>query len=128
MGKWLALVAVAFALNVVWELAQAPLYGGDGGPPTGIYIRAAVNDALLIAAAAAAGVLAGRGWSPAFWPVLVLLLAGTAIFIELRALATGRWSYAEAMPTVATIGLSPLVQLPLLGAVSVLATWRGRPA
>ncbi len=126
MGKWLALVAVAFACNAAWELAQAPLYGGR--PPTAIYFRAALNDALMIAVATAAGLLAARRWSPAFWPVLLVGLAATAIFIEVRALATGRWSYAEAMPTVATIGLSPLVQLPLLGAIAVLMAWRGRPA
>lgn len=126
MGRWLALLIVAFVLNVGWELAQAPLYGGRA--PTGIYLRAAVNDALLIAVAVAAGVLAARRRPATFWPVLVGALAATAIFIEARALATGRWSYAEAMPTVATIGLSPLVQLPLLGAVAVLAVWRGRAA
>jgi len=44
------------------------------------------------------------------------------------------WELAQAPldgglpPTIATIGLSPLVQLPLLGAVSVLAVWRGRAA
>ncbi|MEK7499252.1 MAG: hypothetical protein AAB649_01460, partial [Patescibacteria group bacterium] len=37
-----------------------------------------------------------------------------AIFIEQRALMEGRWEYLPAMPIVAGMGLSPLVQLPLL--------------
>lgn len=126
MARWLALLAVGFGLNVGWELAQAPLYGGRA--PTAIYFRAAVNDALLIAVAVAAGLLASRRWTSAFWPVLVAGLGATAIFIEARALATDRWSYADAMPTVGPIGLSPLVQLPLLGALAVLVVWRGRAA
>jgi len=125
-ARWLALLTVGFALNVGWELAQAPLYGGR--PPTAIYVGAAINDALLIAVAVAAGMLASRRWTPAFWPVLVIGLGATALFIEARALASDRWSYAEAMPTVGAIGLSPLVQLPLLGALAVLAVWRGRAA
>jgi hypothetical protein len=126
MGKWLILLAAAFGLNMAWELVQAPLYGGR--PPAEIFVRAAVADALLIAVATVAGLLASRRWGPAFWPVLLVALAATAIFIEARALATDRWSYAETMPTVASLGLSPLVQLPLLGALSVLVAWRGRVA
>ncbi len=47
------------------------------------------------------------------------VLTATAVFIELRAHAQGRWVYAAAMPTVETVGLSPLVQLPLTGAVAI---------
>lgn len=121
-----ALVAIAFGLNLVWEFAQAPLYSGR--PPTAIYVRAAGVDALLILAAAALAGLVARLRAVARWPVLVGVLAVTAIVIELRALAAGRWSYAEAMPTLGPVGLSPLVQLPLLGALSVAAARRLVPA
>jgi len=91
------------------------------------YNVTAVSDALFIGAAALLGVLARRLWPGGFWPVFLLVLVATAAVIELRALAAGRWAYAEAMPTVFTVGLSPLVQLGLTGAVAVLVAWRGAP-
>lgn len=115
---------MAFALNLAWEFAQAPLYAGR--PSTWIYVRAAVIDAVLIGLAAGAGVLSLRRWRHGFWPVLVLGLAASAAFIELRALWTDRWAYSELMPTLGPVGLSPLVQLPLLGAVAAGLAWRGR--
>ncbi|MEJ7781959.1 MAG: hypothetical protein WKF99_05280, partial [Solirubrobacteraceae bacterium] len=63
------------------------------------------------------------------WPAFLVALLATAAFIELRALDQGRWSYAESMPTVFTMGLSPLVQLALTGTLAVLIAWRaGGPA
>lgn len=121
---WVLLLGLAFALNVVWELAQAPLYAGR--PPTWVYARAAVTDAALIGLAAGAGLFVSRRLRHGFWAVLVLGLAASAVFIELRALGTDRWSYSESMPTVGPVGLSPLVQLPLLGVASVAIAWRGR--
>ena len=49
--------------------------------------------------------------------------------LELRAQLTDRWSYSELMPQVWIIGLSPLVQLPLLGVVSnaIVRPWRMSP-
>lgn len=121
----MVLVVAGLAVNVVWELGQASLYAGR--PPWWVYLRAAVSDGLVIGAAALLGVLAHRLWRGTFWPVFLLILLATAAFIELRALAQGRWAYADAMPTVFTIGLSPLVQLPLTGALAVLVAWRGAP-
>ncbi len=118
-------MVVGFAVNVVWELGQASLYAGR--PPWWVYLRAAVSDGLVIGAAALVGVLAHRLWRGAFWPVFLLILLATAAFIELRALAQGRWAYADAMPTVFTIGLSPLVQLAVTGALAVVVAWRGAP-
>lgn len=94
-------------------------------------MKAAVNDGLIIAAAAFVALLVARLWRRAFWPVFLLALVATAAFVELRALDQGRWSYAESMPTVFTVGLSPLVQLPFTGTLAVLIAWRrgvGGPA
>ncbi len=120
--RWIALILVGFAINVAWEFGQAGLYGGR--PPWWVYLEAAVKDGLIIAAAAFFAVAIAGLWRRAFWPALLLALAATAGFIELRALAQGRWTYAESMPTVFTIGLSPLVQLPLTGTLAVLVAWR----
>jgi len=121
--RWIALFIVGTAINVAWELGQAGLYAGR--PPWWVYLEAAVSDGLLIAAAALVALLVARLARRAFWPVFLLALLATAAFIELRALAQGRWSYAEAMPTVFTMGLSPLVQLALTGTLAVLIAWRG---
>lgn len=88
-------------------------------------MEAAVKDGLIIAAAALVAMLLARRWRRAFWPAFVVALVAAAAFIELRALAQGRWSYAGSMPTVLTIGLSPLVQLALTGMLAVLIAWRG---
>ena len=120
--RWIALLVVGFAINIAWEFGQAGLYGGR--PPWWVYVEAAVKDALIIAAAAVLAVAITRRWRRVFWPVFLLALVATAAFIELRALSQGRWSYAESMPTVFTIGLSPLVQLALTGTLAVLIGWR----
>jgi hypothetical protein len=116
--RWIVLVLAGVAINVAWEFGQAGLYGGR--PPWWVYLEAAVTDGLIIAFAALFAAL----WRRAFWPVFLVALLATAAFIELRALAQGRWSYAESMPTVFTIGLSPLVQLALTGTLAVLIAWR----
>ncbi len=125
--RWIALVIVGFAINVAWELGQAGLYAGR--PPWWVYLEAAVTDGLIIAVAALFAVLIAALWRRAFWPAFLVALLATAAFIELRALDQGRWSYAESMPTVFTMGLSPLVQLALTGTLAVLIAWRaGGPA
>jgi hypothetical protein len=119
---WVVLVLVAFALNVVWEFAQAPLYEGGEELAESIYLQASANDAALIAAAVIVALVARRRSTAAFWIVLVVALAATAAFIEVRAILTDRWSYSELMPTVGIIGLSPQLQLPLLGALTAALT------
>jgi hypothetical protein len=54
---------------------------------------------------------------PAYWSALILVLLLLATGIEFWALTTDRWSYSSAMPTILGSGLSPLTQLPLLGAM-----------
>lgn len=118
-GRWVGLAGVAFGVNLLWEFAQSPLYAGAADLPLWIYVRAAVVDAGLVAGAAAAATLIGRRSRVAFWMVLLGALAAVAAYIEVRAVTGGRWSYSDLMPTVGVVGLSPLVQLPLTGALSV---------
>lgn len=126
---WVVLLLVGFAVNVVWEFTQAPLYEGGSELPATIYLRASATDAVLIAAATALGLVARRRSRLAFWAILVGALAVTAAFIELRAVMLGRWSYSPLMPTVGMVGLAPQVQLPLLGALTAWLTqpWRAWP-
>lgn len=121
VAGWLVLAGVALALNAVWELAQRPLYDDSGSVLH--CLRAAVADSAWTLAAGGAAAAAAHRWDrSAFVPLIVALLAAIAIGIEVLALSSGRWSYAEAMPTLAGLGLAPAVQLPLLGLLAVLAT------
>jgi hypothetical protein len=112
---------VALVTNAVWELTQRPLYEVD--PSVLRCLSAAVVDAAYTVAAVVGGALVAQRNPRAFLPVVVAALAVAAAGIESWARDTDRWSYADAMPTVAGLGLSPLVQLPLLGALSA---WAGR--
>jgi hypothetical protein len=112
---------VALAANGAWELTQRPLYAVD--PSVLRCLSAAVVDAAYTVGAVLGAALVARRRPRAFLPVVVAALAVAAAGIESWARNTDRWAYADAMPTVAGLGLSPLVQLPLLGAPSA---WAGR--
>lgn len=108
---------VALALNAAWELLARPLYQ-DAGPVLHC-LRAAVTDAGWTLSAGAVAMLAVQRWGRgAFLPWIVVQLAMVAVGIELWALSTNRWSYDSTMPTLAGLGVAPLIQLPMLGFVA----------
>jgi peptidoglycan/LPS O-acetylase OafA/YrhL len=120
---WLVLAGVALLLNAGWELAQRPLYAGE--QPVWHCLRAALVDAACILAAAGAAAAIERRWGPGVgWCALVGGLAAVALAVELWALETQRWAYDAAMPTIGGVGLCPLLQLPALGTLAVLAARR----
>jgi len=127
MKRLLAIFAVSFALNFVWEHAHAFLYAAyQGGPLTGfILLRAALGDAIIITVLGALFIyfptVGGRRWL--IWPIGFAV----AIFIEELALHTARWQYNSLMPLVPylNIGLTPAVQLAVTGAAALwLVLWR----
>ena len=127
LRRWFALAGVALVANAAWELAQRPLYAGH--TEVARCLQASLVDAAYIAAAAALAMVVARGRAPVFTIVLVGGLAVAAASIETWALATDRWSYADTMPTIAGLGLSPLTQLPLLGWLAArIAGFPTRPA
>jgi len=107
----------ALALNAVWEAAHWPLY--ECPFTVARWLRASAADAALTAATAAAAAHLGRGRPGMSWALLGGALTATAAGIELSAARRARWRYRPAMPTVGPVGLSPLAQLPLAGAVAV---------
>lgn len=124
MGKPLqtlvAVFAVSFLLNYVWEHLHSVLYVHyKGGAITdAILLHATLMDAVMITGLAVALLFIPRVRRKP-WLVLVgafLLAAG----IELWALDTGRWAYNASMPLVPLlhVGLSPTVQLALTGFVT----------
>lgn len=122
-----ALAVLAFALHFVWEMGHARWFATMNELPfwtaTAWCARAALWDVAISAAAYLAAALAARNarWigKPSPLPIAVYLVLGLAItvVVERSALATGRWRYASDMPTIAGIGLSPILQwivVPLL--------------
>ncbi len=122
---WLAL---ATGLNLAWEFAQLPLYKlAAGVDPTTAVLHCTAGDALIAAVAYAAVTLALRTphWStrrPVAGTTLFIALA-TAYTIEseLRNLTRGAWAYADAMPTLAGVGVSPLAQWWLIPTIATCA-------
>ncbi|HEV2753472.1 MAG TPA: hypothetical protein VGV36_06515 [Solirubrobacteraceae bacterium] len=113
---------VALVTNAGWELGQRPLYATDVSVLR--CLSAAVVDTGYTVAAVAPARVATTHHPRAFLPAVIALLVVAAVGIETWALATDRWLYAEGMPRALGLGLSPLVQLPLLGAVSAWAARR----
>ncbi len=97
-----------------------PLYDVDFR--LGRCLRAAAADAAIVLGVALAVVLLTR-WHPRrFWLALPAALAVVAAPVEAVSLAAGRWAYEAAMPTIGGLGVSPLLQLPLLGPLAAAAT------
>lgn len=120
MKKTLLIFIVAFVLNVVWENLHSLLYANymGGGITEFILLRAALVDALIIA-----GISLPFLFSPPLkkqnWMIIFIGLA-VSVGIERYALSTGRWAYNALMPIIPflAVGLTPTVQLGLLGYVS----------
>ena len=117
-----ALFSIAFVLNLAWENAHAFLYSAyQGGAITElVLLRATLADAIMITAIALPFV---------FFPLIkkyswliVVIATSVAVCIEWYALATNRWSYNQYMPIIPglLVGLTPTVQLGLLGYLSYL--------
>jgi hypothetical protein len=131
-----SLAVAAFALNWPWEMLQMPAYVGMAGRPwptvARLHLLPTVGDMAITFAVYGVGALAAgqvRWGMTGRWNVYATaaLLGGTcAVAVESRALASGRWSYAEAMPVVPLVGVGlwPLLQLTLLvPAALALAGW-----
>ena len=118
--NWLMLFGLAFALNLIWENLHSFLYIHYKGNEITqfILIRAAGVDALIILALSAAARL-NPFLKARFW-----IVAGSglmaAIILERWAIKEGRWAYNGLMPVLPYLatGLTPTVQLGLLGALS----------
>lgn len=122
-----ALVLVAYAIHFAWEMGHAKWFATMNELPfwtaTAWCALAALWDVVISAGAYLAAALAARNlrWirRPSLLPITVYLVLGLAVTVAVErwALAAGRWRYAATMPTIAGIGLSPLLQwifVPLL--------------
>jgi len=121
MKRILLIFIFAFILNVVWENLHSALYASYmGGDITSlILLRAALIDAVIITI-----IILPFLFSPRFkkqsW---IIIFVGTIISVgtEYYALQAGRWAYNSLMPVIpflGGIGLTPIIQLGLLGYIS----------
>jgi hypothetical protein len=131
-----ALVASAFGLNWVWEMAQMPAFAEMAGRSwleTALpCARAALGDVAMTFGIYGLGSLAAGQWRWGMerrWNVYLTgaLLGGVfASSFEWYSLASQRWTYNEQMPIVPIlgVGLWPQLQLMLLVPLSwAFAAW-----
>jgi hypothetical protein len=128
-GLWSAL---AFVLNLTWEIAQVRLYtiwaAADGTTIAWSLLHCTLGDvAIALAMYALAGVVLWR----ADWPVSHPWTGGTMVVIGAMAFtawsewynvySAASWGYTASMPMIFGIGLSPLLQWLVLPPAMVVA-------
>ncbi len=120
MKKVFLVFLLSFVLNLIWENLHSFLYTGYmGGTITEfILFRASVVDAVIITFLSMPFIFVPSLKRKSLLIIFVGILI--AICIELYALNTGRWAYNEYMPMIPIlgVGLTPTIQLGLLGYVS----------
>jgi hypothetical protein len=126
-GLWSAL---AFALNLTWEIAHVRLYttwaAGDGMSVAWALLHCSLGDVVIaLAMFALAGIVLGRADWPASRPwtggaiVVIGAMAFTAWSEWYNVYRAGNWGYTANMPMIFGIGLSPLLQWLILPPVMV---------
>ena len=138
MRRWLQPIAywavVSVVLNYTWEMAQVPFFSSMASAPLREHalrcLGSAAGDVLLGGFAYFLASLTARSFSwpgSARWvlPTSAWILFGLAVtvVIERVAVANGRWTYGEAMPTIFGVGLLPLFQWLVVPLIT-LAIWR----
>lgn len=112
MNKFLKIFLAALLLNMIWEVAQAPLYTcfAEFWSCMAICLRASFGDAFIVL-----GIYFLLRKNLKFYRVAALGIF-IAVLIEVHALETGRWAYTEAMPLIPflKVGLTPILQMALL--------------
>jgi len=129
------LVVPGFGLSLVWEVMQSPFYTDTFTSPWTTVafnrLHCAVGDALILLAAFWIVALCwGRFWMrmPSWASCLAFLVPALAYtagseYVNVRVLQ--RWAYSSWMPTVAGMGLVPLLQWVIVPSVSMYYASKG---
>ncbi len=131
-GLWSAL---AFILNLMWEIAHVRLYAlwatADAMTVAWSLLHCTLGDVVIALAMFA---LVGMVLRRVDWPILspwtggVIVVIGTMVFTAwsewYNVYSVGNWAYAASMPMIFGIGLSPLLQWLILPPIMVI-TYRG---
>jgi len=113
--------ALAFVLNLAWEIAQVRLYtiwaASDGMGVAKALLHCSVGDVVIaLAMFALAGLVLRRPNWPAShpWTGVAIVVVGSIAFTAWsewnNVYRIGAWGYTESMPMLFGIGLSPLLQ------------------
>lgn len=124
---WYGVTAIiALILNIVWEFSHYFLYIDSSGIAKYPHLLIASLADMVIICIIYGTISAknkGLNWmqNPRAIDYFLIIFFGLAIaFVNEKInLDLGRWSYTNMMPTVFHIGLSPLIQLALTGALSL---------
>ncbi len=115
-AKYLKLFPILFILNFVWESLHAALYM-EYSPLILSFpkiLLASIADGLWLILLI---IIIDKYWSNndtlklKFLYVLLLSIL-TAIIVEFVAMYYGLWHYTDTMPTIFSLGISPILQLP----------------
>src|SRR3989338_8486004 len=134
MFKFLTkLFFISFLLNFVWEITQMPLYGEMGMGLRDNYLEflkihweVSLKDALMVVVAyLLIGYLVKNWeWAKTFnhgWVLLWISLPLWQGIIEYYSVYIYfRWEYAESMPLIFAIGISPMLQMLILPSLAIL--------
>ena len=130
MEALLLLALVSFILHLVWECSHIHLYTGydalTGRLP--VFVWASIGDVMytFLAVVLISFFKGSVLWflSAATPDYLGLALLGfyIATFVEYKAVALGRWEYAENMPRLFGVGATPLLQMTVLLPLTVYIT------
>ena len=127
-GLWSAL---AFVLNLAWEIAHVRLYTiwaeADGMGVAWALLHCTLGDVVIaLAMFALAGIVLWRADWPASrpWAGGAVVSIGAMIFTAwsewYNVYRTGAWGYTSDMPTIYGVGLSPLLQWLIIPPVIVV--------
>lgn len=139
ISRTAAIFFVAVLLNYVWEVAQAPLYAGQGSlPEYAVHcIVPSLGDSIIVLAIFGIGLLVLRRWDWADRPGIpgyaLMLVSGFAIAVAIEWGALhilDRWQYAASMPQLPGlgVGISPVLQMLMLPPIvfKISAWWLGK--
>jgi len=128
-GLWSAL---AFVLNLTWEIAHVRLYtiraAADGMGVAWALLHCSLGDVMIaLAMFALAGIVLWRADWPVARPwagsaiVVIGAMAFTAWSEWYNVYRAGNWGYTASMPMIFGIGLSPLMQWLIVPPMLVVA-------
>ena len=129
----IVVLVLAFLLNFVWESVHAVLfYEAHATFAASFFTRmvlyASFIDALLIFGIFCAGCFLFKGdcWLEHYGSKEFMFTAVVGIIIaaiiEIKAIFLEQWQYTALMPTFLGVGLSPVLQLAITGALSMFIT------
>lgn len=112
---------VAFFLNLLYELLHSVLYTTCLEAPLKKYIRLMLKAAIFDGLAITIIYLVAFFIFPKYYQLSAFLIISLifALAWEIYSLKKGKWEYAQDMPIILGVGITPLLQLALTGLTAI---------